>query len=65
MKDEDDSTGDEDDGSTDWVYAVENPYDDRDLKCKMNITREGVTFQVDTGAMCNLLPERSRMQFPL
>ena len=32
VKDKDDSTGDEDDRSTDWVYAAETPYDDRDLQ---------------------------------
>ena len=57
-KGEDDSSGENDDGSTDSVYAVENSYDDRDLKCKMNIAGEDVIFQVDTGATCNLLPER-------
>ena len=39
-------------------YAVGNSNNDRDLKCKMNIAGEDVIFQVDTGATCNLLPER-------
>ena len=50
-----DETDSED--STEWVNALHSPQQDRNVKCEMLIATRPVTFQIDTGASVNLLPE--------
>jgi len=52
-----DETDSED--SAEWVNALHSQQCDRNVKCEMLIAAKSVTFQIDTGASVNLLPERS------
>ena len=49
----------ESDESAEWVNALHSQQADRNVKCEMLIAAKPVTFQIDTGASVNLLPERN------
>jgi len=52
-------SGDESGSSSEWVNGVtDNFLHERAVKCKMLIDGKAVSFQIDTGATCNLLPVR-------
>jgi len=52
-------TDSEDSDSTEWVNALHSYGQpcDKNVKCEMLIAAKPVTFQIDTGASVNLLPE--------
>ena len=41
-----------------WVYSVQGPARNRDVKCQMEVNGNVVKFQIDTGSSVNLLPDR-------
>jgi len=52
-------SGDESGSSTEWMNGViDNFLHERAVKCRMLIDVKAVSFQIDTGATCNLLPVR-------
>jgi transposase InsO family protein len=51
---------DDDDSEVEWLYAVEPEGADKSkqLKCKLIVGGQCVTFQIDTGASVNILPAK-------
>ena len=43
---------------TEWINSVKSTLHSREIKCNMVVAGQTVTFQVDTGATVNLLPDK-------